>query len=194
MTRIATWTLRCLALALVLAVPTLPAHAQQSEAERHAHVLPDRVPHAAPDPRDTAPTPEPDLPVWQRTLYKTLTYQAAANVADVMVFDLLVGATAAVNTGFFVANAASAAVAYYGFEYAWQNLGPGLDEAAEQNLAEKLILFRFIGVGRNFALGYVFGGGPVTGAAYAAANVIYDTAIFTTNEYVWDVMRPDRAP
>lgn len=135
-----------------------------------------------------------DLPLWQRTLYKTLTYQAAANAADVLVFDLLVGASAATTTGFLVANAATAAVAYYGFEYAWQNLGPSLDEANEQTIVEKTILYRFIGIGRNVTLGYLYGGSVATAGAFAGLNIVYDTSIFLTNEYVWDILRPERTP
>lgn len=160
-----------------------PARAQQAEA-------------TAPSVFSEAASSETgdDLPLWQRTLYKTLTYQAAANAADVLVFDLLVGASAATTTGFFFANAATAAAAYYGFEYAWQNLGPTLDETNEQTIVEKTILYRFIGIGRNVTLGYLYGGSVATAGAFAGLNIVYDTSIFLTNEYVWDILRPERAP
>jgi uncharacterized membrane protein len=169
--------------AFLAACAALPAQAQQTDAG---------PPAALTDDADAAR--DGDLPLWQRTLYKTLTYQAAANAADVLVFDLLVGASAATTTGFIFANAATAAVAYYGFEYAWQSLGPGLDETTEQTILEKTVLYRFIGVGRNFTLGYIYGGGPLTAGAFAGLNIVYDTSIFLTNEYVWDILRPQRAP
>lgn len=174
--------LRCLLLAaaLVLCAAT-PARAQQAPRETPAASIPD-------------PAPVDDLPLWRRTLYKTLTYQAAANAADVLVFDLLVGASAATTTGFFVANAATAAAAYYGFEYAWQSLGPSLDETTGQTIVEKTILYRFIGIGRNVTLGYLYGGSVVTAGAFAGLNIVYDTSIFLTNEYVWDILRPQRTP
>lgn len=185
MTLIGSATGRCLLLAAVLTLwSAMPAHAQQAPTQ-----APAMLPSAAVE-RETGE----DLPLWQRTLYKTLTYQAAANAADVLVFDLLVGASAATTTGFFVVNAATAAAAYYGFEYAWQNLGPTLDETTEQTIVEKTILYRFIGIGRNFTLGYLYGGGAVTAGAFAGLNIVYDTSIFLTNEYVWDILRPERTP
>lgn len=178
---------------------TPPASAQQNLAPQ------DSVPQDS-VPQDLAHTPLSDttalpdsggpveLPLWQRTLYKTITYQAAANAADVIAFDLLVGGTAATTTGFFVTNAVSAAVIYYGFEYAWQSFGPSLDETTERTVLEKTALYRFINIGRNFTLGYTFGGGTATASAFAAANLVYDTAIFASNEYMWDVLRPQKAP
>ena len=172
---------RCLILAMLLTVWTAaPARSQQPSADAPAAV--------------SEPEADDALPLWQRTLYKTLTYQAAANAADVLVFDLLVGASAATTTGFFVANAATAAAAYYGFEYAWQNLGPSLDETTEQTIVEKTILYRFIGIGRNVTLGYLYGGSVATAGAFAGLNIVYDTSIFLTNEYVWDILRPEQAP
>ncbi|MDF1793458.1 MAG: DUF2061 domain-containing protein [Thalassobaculaceae bacterium] len=176
--------IRCLLLVLLVsALLSGSARAQQAVGDAPALDTP-AVDATVPD----------DMPIWRRTLYKTLTYQAAANAADVLVFDLLVGASAATTTGFFVANAATAAAAYYGFEYAWQSIGPTLDETNEQTIVEKTILYRFIGIGRNFTLGYMYGGGPLTAGAFAGLNIVYDTSIFLTNEYVWDIMRPQQAP
>ena len=181
---IGTAGLRSLLLAAALTIwAAAPAWARQAEPAR---------PSVFSDP--IATETDGDLPLWRRTLYKTLTYQAAANAADLLVFDLLVGASAATTAGFFVANAATAAAAYYGFEYAWQNLGPDLDEATEQTIVEKTILYRFIGIGRNVTLGYLYGGSAVTAGAFAGLNIVYDTSIFLTNEYVWDILRPERAP
>ncbi len=172
---------RCLIVTTALTVWTAaPARSQQPPADAPAAV--------------SEPEADDALPLWQRTLYKTLTYQTAANAADVLVFDLLVGASAATTTGFFVANAATAAAAYYGFEYAWQNLGPSLDETTEQTIVEKTILYRFIGIGRNVTLGYLYGGSVATAGAFAGLNIVYDTSIFLTNEYVWDILRPEQVP
>ncbi|WPZ33636.1 DUF2061 domain-containing protein [Thalassobaculum sp. OXR-137] len=182
MTTIRSLGLRSLLLAGVLMLGSLgPVQAQQAGTPEAA--LPDAAILAAAD----------DLPIWQRTLYKTLTYQAAANAADVLVFDMLVGASAATTTGFFIANAATAAAAYYGFEYAWQTWGPTLEETTQETIVEKTILYRFIGVGRNATLGYLYGGSALTAGAFASLNVVYDTSIFLTNEYVWDVLGPQQA-
>lgn len=194
MTRNGLAGLQCLIFALVMSV----CAARVAEAQQTVPELPDSaasLPAADPaaDP-GTDPARADDLPLWQRTLYKTLTYQAAANAADVLVFDLLVGASAATTTGFFAANAVTAAAAYYGFEYAWQTFGPTLDETTEETIVEKTILYRFIGIGRNFTLGYAYGGDPLTAGIFTGLNIAYDTSIFLTNEYVWDIMRPQQAP
>lgn len=170
------------ALALLLGAP---ASAQQAE--------PPSTATPVPAPITTADTPTP-LPVWQRTLYKTITYQAVANASDLILFELLIGGGTVVTAGFFAANAVSAAALYYGFEYAWQTLGPPLDQTTERTLAEKTILYRAINSGRNFALGYSFGGGAAVAATFVAANFVTDTMIFVSNEYVWDILRPRQAP
>jgi uncharacterized membrane protein len=142
---------------------------------------------------ESEPPRRADLPVWRRTLYKTVTYQAAANAADLLAFELLIGGTAATTAGFLALNAVSAAGLYYGFEYLWQTIGPPLEETTEQTVLEKTVLYRFVNIGRNFAIGYGFGGGAASAAAFGAANLVYDTGIFVTNEYVWDILRPQRS-
>lgn len=170
-----------LALLLVL-TPASPASAQDAAAT------------ASTPAAEAAPPRMADLPIWQRTLYKTITYQAAANAADLIAFELLIGGSTAATAGFFVVNAASAAGLYYGFEYAWQSLGPPLEETTEQTVVEKTVLYRLVNIGRNFAVGYGFGGSAASAAVFGAANLVYDTSIFVTNEYVWDILRPQQAP
>lgn len=184
---------------VVLATVLLLCAADPARAQTTAPKPASPQPALAQPPITSPSTPaapvEPEdgtLPLWQRTLYKTLTYQAAANAADLLVFDMLVGASAATTTGFFITNAATAAAAYYGFEYAWQTLGPTLDETTEQTVVEKTVLYRFIGVGRNATLGYLFAGSAVAAGAFAGLNIVYDTSIFLANEYVWDVLRPQQ--
>lgn len=141
-----------------------------------------------------APIPEPDpLPAWERTLYKTLTYQAAANLSDLALYDLVLGGTAAAGAGFFAVNAVSAATLYYGYEYLWQSYGPPPEEKTHRTVAEKTILYRVFNSTRNFTLGYVFGGSIATAVGFVAANFATDTVIFVANEYSWDVFRPAEA-
>lgn len=140
-----------------------------------------------------AAVPADPMPVWERTLYKTLTYQAAANLSDLALYDLVLGGTAVAGAGFFAVNAASAATLYYGYEYAWQNLGPPPEEKTHQTVLEKTVAYRVLNSSRNFALGYVFGGSFAVAAGFVAANFVTDTVIFVANEYAWDVFRP-RAP
>lgn len=163
---------RPLALGLVAAiVVTMPARAQQV------------APTAAAETADT-------LPVWERTLYKTLTYQAVANLSDLALYNVLLGGTAVAGGGFFIANAASAAALYYGYEYAWQTVGPPPEQKTHGTIAEKTIYYRLLNSSRNFALGYTFSGSTAVAAGFVAANFLTDTAIFVANEYAWDSFRP----
>ena len=140
--------------------------------------------------QDAAPAVPDRLPVWERTLYKTLTYQAAANLSDLVLYDLLLGGTVAAGGGFFAINAASAAALYYTFEYTWQSLGPAPEDKTHQTVAAKTVLYRMFNSSRNFALGYAFGGSVAAATGFVAANFVTDTVIFVTNEYAWDVFRP----
>lgn len=163
-----------IALGLALAVATTaPAVGQQAPL----------APAAPTEPADT-------LPVWERTLYKTLTYQAVANLSDLALYDLLLGGTAVAGGGFFIVNAASAATLYYGYEYAWQMLGPPPGEKTHGTIAEKTVLYRLLNSSRNFALGLTFGGSTAAAVGFVAANFLTDTVIFVSNEYAWDAFRP----
>lgn len=172
------------ATALVLAVMLLatpPALAQQVS-----------VPNTA-APFTGAQTPVP-LPMWQRTLYKTITYQTVLNAADLVLFELLIGGGTVVTAGFFATNALSAAALYYAFEYAWRTHGPTLDQTTERTLVEKTLLYQAVNSGRYFALGYGFGGGAAIATTFTVVNFVADTAIFAVNEYAWDILRPQQAP
>lgn len=131
-----------------------------------------------------------DLPPWQRTLYKTITFQAVANATDLLVFDALIGGHALVLGGFVVANAATAAGLYYGFEYLWQQEGPSLAETDETTLVKKSLLFQSVNSGRIFLLGYGLGATAPAAAMLASTVFVTDIAVYYANEYVWDVMQP----
>jgi uncharacterized membrane protein len=144
--------------------------------------------------RAESPEPAPPavigMPAWERTLFKTLTYQAAANLSDLVLYDLVLAGTAAAGTSFVLSNAVSAATLYYGYEYAWQLLGPPPGERTTRTVVEKTILYRVFNSSRNFTLGYVFGGSAAAGGAFVLANFATDTVLFVTNEYAWDHFRP----
>jgi uncharacterized membrane protein len=163
-------------IAILVLVAVAPARAQQS--------VPAEPATAAADG---------SLPVWERTLYKTLTYQAVANLSDLALYDVLLGGAAVAGGGFFVANAASAAALYYGYEYAWQMFGPPPGEKTHEDILQKTVLYRVLNSSRNFTLGLTFGGSTTAAIAFVGANFVTDTIIFVGNEYAWDVFRP-RAP
>lgn len=131
-----------------------------------------------------------DLQPWQRTLYKTVTFQAVANATDLLLFDALIGGHAVLLGGFVVANAATAAGLYYGFEYLWQQEGPALADTDETTLLKKSLLFQSVNGGRIFLLGYGLGAGAPAAALLAGTVFVTDLAVLYANEYVWDIMRP----
>lgn len=149
---------------------------------------------AAPGARAQEAAAAEPLPTWERTLYKTLTYQAVANLSDVALYGLVLGGSATTGAGFFAVNALSAAGLYYGYEYLWQAYGPPPEEKTHQTVAEKTILYRAFNSTRNFTLGYVFGGSIATAVGFVAANFATDTVIFVANEYAWDLFRPQAVP
>ncbi|MDF1793756.1 MAG: hypothetical protein P1U88_17725 [Thalassobaculaceae bacterium] len=167
----------------------MPAEAQWRLQDQTATVEALEV-QATEAPLAVLPSQRGDLPSWQRTLYKTITFQAMANATDLLLFDALIGGHAIVVGGFVVANAASAAGLYYGFEYMWQREGPTLAETTETTLLKKSLLFQAVNSGRIFLLGYTLGAGAPIAAALAGSVFVTDTVVFFGNEYVWDIMRP----
>jgi len=179
-----------LVLVAVLLLVAAPASAQWRENPGHVQA------QAAPTAPGTdgavavLPNLRGDLPPWQRTLYKTITFQAVANATDLLLFDALIGGHAFVLGGFVVANAATAAGLYYGFEYLWQQEGPTLAETDEVTLVKKSLLFQSVNSGRIFLLGYGLGATAPAAALLAGTVFVTDVAVFYGNEYFWDIVRP----
>lgn len=140
-------------------------------------------------PADTAAP----LPAWERTLYKTLTYQAASNLSDLALYGVLLGGSAAGSAGFVAVNLVSAMALYYTHDYAWETLGPAPEDKSHRTVAQKTATYRVAATAKNFALGYAFGGSAVAATAFVAAGAVADTVIFVGNEYAWDAFRPAAA-
>lgn len=145
---------------------------------------------SAPAAPSLLPTLRGDLPPWQRTLYKTITFQAVANATDLLLFDTLIGGHPLMLGGFAVANAATAAGLYYGFEFLWQREGPALETTTETTLVKKSLLFQAVNGGRVFLLGYALGAGAPAAALLAGSIFVTDSVVYYGNEYVWDILRP----
>lgn len=137
--------------------------------------------------------PAAPLPVWERTLYKTLTYQAASNLSDLALYAALLGGSAAGSAGFVAVNLASAMALYYSHDYAWETLGPAAEDKSHRTVASKTVTYRLVATAKNFALGYAFGGSAAAATAFVAAGAVADTVIFVGNEYAWDAFRPRTA-
>lgn len=147
------------------------------------------VPAAAQPAAESAAEPAP-LPVWEQTLYKTLTYQAVSNLSDLGLYAAFLGGTAAGSVGFVAVNLAAAMALYYSHDYAWETLGPPPEDKTNGTIAEKTATYRAAATAKNFALGYAFGGSTVAATAFVVAGAVADTAIFVGNEYAWDLFRP----
>ena len=137
---------------------------------------------------------EEALPEWERALYKTLTFQTAANLADVVLFGAIVGGTAATGGAFLLANTATAAAVYYPYELAWGALGPGPAATTSETLAAKTIGYQALTAGRNLVLTYAFSGALLTSAGFVVATTAVDAAIYVANELAWDELRPRATP
>lgn len=153
--------LRPLVLALLLA--SLPVAARAQEAQ-----------------------PAEGISIWRLATYKTITFEAAANTADIALFALFIGGSAATAASFFAINTATAATAYYAHEIAWSLYGPELDAESETRIAlEKTVTYRLVSIARNLGLGSAFGGGFTASVAFTVAGQVVDTALYLTNETLW---------
>ncbi len=152
---------RLLLLALLLA--TLPAAARAQEAP-----------------------PTYGTSIWRLAAYKAITFETAANIADITLFALIIGGGAATTAGYFVANTATAAAAYYAHEIAWNFGGPELTDESETRVAVgKTITYRVVSIARHVALAAAFGGTLVESVAFMAAAQASDIALYYTNEVLW---------
>jgi uncharacterized membrane protein len=126
--------------------------------------------------------------VWVYSLYKTITYEAAANLADVPLYStVLVGAqTGAVL--FNSVNIATAAAAYYTYEVGWNLYGPQINTAGSNAMRveiEKTLLYRVVSSARNVVLAYALTGSPSVTLGFLAISNVIDTVVYVGNEYGW---------
>ena len=133
------------------------------------------------------------ISVWAYALYKTITYETVANIADIPLYNtMMVGAEA--SAGLFTAvNVATAAMAYYIHELAWNIYGPSEQESqstATRVGLEKLIVYRVVSTTRNLVLGYAFTGNATATLGFALINNAVDIVVYIGNEYAWYVYGP----
>jgi uncharacterized membrane protein len=132
----------------------------------------------------------PDQPtsVWLYALYKTITYETVANLADIpLYYTVLAGAPG--GTALFTAiNVTTAAAAYYGYEVAWNLYAPPLGdspgEAVRQEIG-KTLLYRVVSSARNVVLAYALTGSYGATLGFVLINNLVDTVIYVGNEYAW---------
>lgn len=133
---------------------------------------------------------EPE-PAWRLALYRTLTFETAANVADVALFALFFGGGPATAAGFFAVNTASAAVATFAHELAWEHWGPPVDDAnAGDVAARKTLTHRTVSIVRNLGLGGLFGGGLGQTLGFTITGQVMDAGLYYVNERLWRIHGP----
>ncbi len=130
--------------------------------------------------------PTEGLSLWRLATYKTITFEAAANTADIALFALFFGGGVGTAAGFFIVNTATTATAFYTHEIAWGLYGPELDADSETRIAiEKTVTYRIVSIARNLALGSTFGGTFAASVAFTVAGQMVDTVLYLTNETLW---------
>lgn len=135
--------------------------------------------------------PSGPMPAWERSLYKTLTYESVANLSDLALSIALIGGTA-LGSGFLTLNTTSSIATYYAHEYAWAVFGPPPAEKTGQIIAAKTALYRVISTARNVAIGFAFGGTAGAVGANAASVAVVHTGLYVANEYAWDFVEAPR--
>ncbi|MCC7276011.1 MAG: hypothetical protein IT561_25310 [Alphaproteobacteria bacterium] len=140
----------------------------------------------------TEPAVEPTVPVWRQAIYKTITNETMANIADVALFVAFFGATPAAAAGFFAVNIATHTTVYYGHELAWGYLGPDVTDENQLRIAvEKTASYRVVSAVRHYALGnFLGGGGAAVSLTYTVAAEVVDAAVYFTNETLWWMFGP----
>ncbi|MBI1777855.1 MAG: DUF2061 domain-containing protein [Proteobacteria bacterium] len=144
----------------------------------------------APSAKAEEPAP---LSVWTYSFYKTVTYEAVVNAADIPLYRVMLGGTLA-GAGLFTAlNVTTAAAAYYVHEVAWNLFGPSMQESTSTAVnvgIEKVLLYRVVSTARNLALIYAFSGSITATLGFAVASNLLDATVYAANEYAWYTFGP----
>jgi len=126
--------------------------------------------------------------IWIYSLYKAITYETAATLADIPLYATVL-AGAEVSTGAFTAvNVAMAVSAYYAYEVGWHFYGPpigGTPAQAVRTEIEKTLLYRVVSSACNVALGYAFTGSYGATWRFVVVNNVVDSVLYIVNDYGW---------
>lgn len=133
------------------------------------------------------------LDPWLRSLYKTITYNTAGNLSDLLLYGGILGGAVATAPSFLAANIGLTAVTYYVHELGWEAYGPER-ELEPTTLAVKTVSYRAVSLAKNLTLAAAFSGGAAAATGFAIAAAVSDTLIFVGNEFAWDALSPRRPP
>lgn len=125
-----------------------------------------------------------------RASLKTVTFQAAANLSDTLIFSILIGTDATTNIAFLFANTATAMAVYFPYELIWDVFGPPSRETTTGLIAIKNGFYQTITGARNLTLSYAFSGSLLPSTTFVITAIAIDSVIYATNEYIWDNISP----
>lgn len=134
----------------------------------------------------TAP-PQPTS-VWLYSLYKAITYETAANLADIPLYSTVLAGAQAAGALFNTVNFATALTAYYVYEVGWNLYGQPPDDTPSSLVGTeigKTLLYRVVSSARNVALAYFFTGSYAATLGFVVISNVTDTLIYAANEYSW---------
>ena len=132
--------------------------------------------------------PHQPTSVWLYALYKTITYEAVANLADIPLYTTVLAGAPGGTAVFTAVNVATAAAAYYGYEVAWHFYAPPLGDSAGAAVRQevvKTLLYRVVSSARNVALAYALTGSYGATLGFVVINNLVDTVVYVGNEYAW---------
>lgn len=121
----------------------------------------------------------------ERSLYKTMVFEAGTNLLDLALFASILGGHLYAGPAFLAVNATASAAMYYGHEVAWGYLGPPEEEYDPKTNILKGLTFRLASSTRAFAIGYGFTGDPVAATGFTIFSAVGETVMYVTNEYSW---------
>lgn len=128
--------------------------------------------------------------VWERNLYKTLTYEVMANGFDIVLYGALLGGTAASAPAFLATNAVLSAAAYYIHETAWDLGFDDPQPLGDWTLAARAGTYRVVGSAKNYGLGLLFTADPMTAAGFTAVSAVADLSFYLVNDLAWSLYWP----
>lgn len=141
--------------------------------------------------------PEP-YSVWTYSLYKTITYEFFANLADIPLYYTVLQGAAPTSVLFNTVNVLTAAAAYYTYEVGWNFYGPSIRNQPASVVVDveikKTLLYRVVSTARNLVLGYAFTGSFTATVSFALVSNVVDGAIYIANEYGWYAYGPTAVP
>ena len=140
-----------------------------------------------------ASVPNYSLYVWEYSLYKTITYETAAGLADVSIFNATAAGAEPGAGVFFVASVGTAAMLYYMHEVIWNYFGPARQESASTAATlglTKTLTYRVVSTTGNLMLSYAIFGNFAASLGFALISNATSAMLYFSNEFAWYAFGP----